>query len=50
MKWLDSIINSVNVTLSKLQEIVKDREAWYAVVHGVTKIQTYLVTEQQQPQ
>ena len=50
MKWLDSIINSVNMNLSKLQEIVKDREAWYAVVHGVTKIQTYLVTEQQQPQ
>ena len=50
MKWLDGIIDSMDLSLSKLQEIVKDREAWYAVVHGVTKIQTYLVTEQQQPQ
>ena len=37
MRWLDSIIDSMGMSLSKLQEIVKDREAWCAVVHGVTK-------------
>ena len=40
MRWLDSITNSVNMNLSKLQEMVKDREAWLAEVHGVTKSQT----------
>ena len=40
MRWLEGISDSVGMRLSKLQEIVKDREAWSAVVHGVAKSQT----------
>ena len=42
MRWLDSIIDSVDRNLSKLWEIAKDREAWHVVVHGVAKSQTRL--------
>ena len=42
MRWLDSIIDSTDMCLNELQEMVKDRGAWHAVVHGVTKSQTRL--------
>ena len=44
MRWLDSITDSTDMTLGKLQEMVKDRNAWCAAVHGVTKNQTQLST------
>ena len=44
MRWLDSITNSMDMNLSKFQEIVKDREAWRGTVYGVTKSQTQLET------
>ena len=37
IRWLDSITDSMGMNLSKLQEIVKDREAWHAAIHGVTE-------------
>ena len=42
MRWLDNIINSMDMNLSILREIVKGREAWHATVHGVTKSRTRL--------
>ena len=48
MRWLDSIIDSMDMSLSKLQEVVKDREACSAVIMGSQRVRHELVTEQQQ--
>ena len=47
MRWFDGIIDSMGMNLSKLWDIVKDREAWHVAVHGVPKSRTWLSEQQQ---
>ena len=47
MKWLDGIIDSMNINLSKLWEMVKAREAWHVAVHGSQRVRHHRATEQQ---
>jgi len=49
-EMVDGMTDSMDMSLSKIREIVKNREYWHAAVHGVTRVRHYLVTEQQQQQ
>ena len=48
MRWLDGITGAVDMNLGKLQEMVRDREAWHAAVHGITKRHNWVTGQQQQ--
>ena len=48
MRWLDNIVDLMDLNLNKLLEIIKDRKAWHAAVHGVRRVRHNLAAEQQQ--